>query len=827
MSGARPYLDSTQLHVLHERQPPLAVLAGPGAGKTTLVTEIICQALEAEEYANRRVLAVTFSRAGVARMQDSLFHRMQDALSRVDIMTTHSLARRLINAYQPLFRRSTQLRSRLVILDNDEAEQLIMRIARDLKEPRSSLTSAKLEDHDIRDIQRLSKEIQALGDSKSRLDIRDQAISFAMSAINCDKIALEDIAQKRHYLNWLASFLKKHSCDDYSAAVLWADALMLYNGYIELSAMPHYASLFSRLQPDNVFAFASPYALVLYDEFQDASEQDFALLEPIFRATKYRVIVLGDPFQTIFHFRRAMGSIGVAKFIEHAVAFSKQSDLEPTPKTSDQSRAWDRCVAFLSGNYRNPSYIIQLGLDVLGLIFENRALAQPKSETHDIAHALEDHLYNQLQRSYESLLKHLHDIQRLRNIPYSGYFGARFNSPSQECEFAARMIQALVSQKSLDYGDIAIVIPDDNYLAHIEKSLSNFRVPYHKPPKSIWNNIAVRAIVSSYFIALGDQHAKYGAADFINLATACGVPREENKVLMQWVQSLAQDIDQNTDLALSLSQHLQTMLNRSDPRLSDVSWQRFAAALQALLDIRNTCLQSNDKSAFAWLDAIIKNPYLSFITGNSTHADETTLAESDENGRSHTSLAFNLPTSYQSSSHHHPQAAYETIAMMLDLSRLFSFAAFGDFIYETVKSDDPLFYSNAQRVGIYKARQVKGLEFKAVLWLGVTSLPYQQPQDLLLAYTIITRARSFFFFSFSDTASYSTFAKRAQQKGYGQRLLDALRRRAAFVAEEASQYRYLAEQVMLHSPPVGIANGQPQDYPHGSTQSPHMGALSF
>ena len=90
-------LNKEQQQAVQELKSPLLVVAGPGTGKTTVITHKILHLLEKSDYSSENILALTFTQKAAEEMSE----RVQEE-SKKDFLakTFHSFALELIEEYQ-------------------------------------------------------------------------------------------------------------------------------------------------------------------------------------------------------------------------------------------------------------------------------------------------------------------------------------------------------------------------------------------------------------------------------------------------------------------------------------------------------------------------------------------------------------------------------------------------------------------------------------------------------------------------------------------------------------------------------------------------------
>ena len=99
----------TQTQAIAHKDGPALVLAGPGSGKTTVITNRIVTLLERYHIPGSRILVITFTRAAAQEMQSRFFTLYQKRNARLDAArstgvtfgTFHSVFYRILkHAYQ-------------------------------------------------------------------------------------------------------------------------------------------------------------------------------------------------------------------------------------------------------------------------------------------------------------------------------------------------------------------------------------------------------------------------------------------------------------------------------------------------------------------------------------------------------------------------------------------------------------------------------------------------------------------------------------------------------------------------------------------------------
>ena len=98
-------LNAAQKKAVDTIEGPVLVIAGPGTGKTQILTLRIAKILLETQMDPENILALTFTEAGVKAMRERLHHYVGPAAYRVSIHTFHGFADRLIREYPDAYPR--------------------------------------------------------------------------------------------------------------------------------------------------------------------------------------------------------------------------------------------------------------------------------------------------------------------------------------------------------------------------------------------------------------------------------------------------------------------------------------------------------------------------------------------------------------------------------------------------------------------------------------------------------------------------------------------------------------------------------------------------
>jgi len=251
-------LNPAQKQAVETIDGPLLIVAGPGSGKTRVITHRVAYLIKVCGISPHRIMAVTFTNKAAREMQERLEKLLGQTAGDLTLGTFHAICARILRREG----KAIGLDPRFVIYD--EEDQL-------------SLIKQSLQELDLDPKQYTPKAIQAaIKYAKSRLltpaEYAEQAGSY-----------FETVVQ-RVYERYQQSLTRSHGVD-------FDDLLM------------RTVQLFND-NPKILARYQSRYLHILVDEFQDTNITQYMLIRQL--AGKHRnVCVVGDPDQSIYSWRFA------------------------------------------------------------------------------------------------------------------------------------------------------------------------------------------------------------------------------------------------------------------------------------------------------------------------------------------------------------------------------------------------------------------------------------------------------------------------------------------------------------------------------------------
>lgn len=251
-------LNETQLEAVKITDGPLLILAGPGSGKTRVITYKIAYLLEQEKAKPWEVLAITFTNKAAKEMKERLHNLIEEDIKGMQISTFHSFGLRVIKEYYDFF----GLDRTFTIIDESDSISLIKKIIKEL-----NLDEKKYIPRAIKN---------KISGAKNELLNPEGFKVFARTPYDEDVVKIYKKYEEK---------LKRNSSVDFD------DLLMLP---IELF----------RKDKEALEHYQNRYKYVFIDEYQDTNEAQYLLSKMI--SDRYKnICVVGDESQSIYSWRGA------------------------------------------------------------------------------------------------------------------------------------------------------------------------------------------------------------------------------------------------------------------------------------------------------------------------------------------------------------------------------------------------------------------------------------------------------------------------------------------------------------------------------------------
>lgn len=304
----KPYLldlNEVQRNAVTTTEGPILVIAGPGSGKTRVLTYRISHLIQ-EGVAPYEILSLTFTNKSAKEMKERITKVVGERGQRVWAGTFHSIfARILRNEAEKI-----GYPSNFTIYDSDDSESVVKAIIKEMN---------------------LDKDVYHAGSIRSRISLaKNNVISPKAYEQNEELLAQDKLAKRPYFYKIYQEYVKR--CHR-SGAMDFDD--LLYQFFILLHR-----------NPDNVLEkYQKRFRYYMVDEFQDTNSLQYAILKKLtlYDGSSRNLCVVGDDAQSIYAFRGAT--------IDNILDFEKDFKDLKTFK--------------LEQNYRSTHFIVRAANDII------------------------------------------------------------------------------------------------------------------------------------------------------------------------------------------------------------------------------------------------------------------------------------------------------------------------------------------------------------------------------------------------------------------------------------------------------------------------------
>lgn len=499
-------LNKEQAEAVEYLEGPLLVLAGPGTGKTQLLSAKVAYILENTDTNPENILCLTFTESGASNMRERLRSMIGQAAASVNIYTYHAFGSNILERYKNYaenFDRRldnvidsvTQYQYIREILENLPATDILKSSAiSDLVETISNAKSARLSAADLKTIaERNLKDSVIIGEvatltlqnlqPRQKFDLAVENIYQPLLAellnLSTEKPIVGQVERTANILardlNLIIDVESLKEKPSVSPLTKWkdknferqSDGSYRLKDYIANKKLLSLATVMEKydekLRSEGLFDFADMieeairtlkedrgfrlslselFQYILLDEFQDTNPSQFELIKLLTDYERPVVMAVGDDDQAIFEFQGASAS-----------------------NLLDFQNYYHAKVITLRDNYRSTGEILDFAHRVAEQVYDSFA---------------KHHNINKLLRSMLDFFRNESSSDRLPNLP-SQISRHEFQTASDEYYWVASEIEKLLkSGESAE--DIAIIAPKHKYVAPLLPYLKarNINVSYEK-----------------------------------------------------------------------------------------------------------------------------------------------------------------------------------------------------------------------------------------------------------------------------------------------------------------------------------------------------------
>ena len=254
-------LNAPQLAAVEHFEGPLLVLAGPGSGKTRVITRRIARLIE-RGVDPWRILAITFTNKAAKEMEHRVQSLLPEAGGKVWVSTFHKMCARLLRKYA----QAVGLQPNFSIFDTADQRQIMKGVCNELEIDTAHYSPAGM-------LHRISEAKQKmLTPEQFDLDVNERGASF------------NDLIIAKVYTRYQQQLMQSNAVD-FDDLLVHIARLLVENDEI-------------RSTLDNRFRF------VLVDEYQDTNLVQYRIVQALSQDYP-NLCATGDPDQSIYGWRGA------------------------------------------------------------------------------------------------------------------------------------------------------------------------------------------------------------------------------------------------------------------------------------------------------------------------------------------------------------------------------------------------------------------------------------------------------------------------------------------------------------------------------------------
>jgi len=251
-------LNPAQREAVEAISGPVLILAGPGSGKTRVITHRVAYLITVCGVSPLRIMAVTFTNKAAREMAERLYNLVSGSAEQLTLGTFHAICARILRQDG----RALSIDPRYVIYDADDQQRLLKRA------------------------------MQEIGIDPKQY--APPAVGAAVSWAKSHMLAPADYVRRgRSYFEEIVS----RCYERYQQLLTESNALDFDDLLMKT------VQLFQK-SPDIVSRYQSRYLHILVDEFQDTNLVQYELVKQL-AAGHRNICVVGDPDQSIYSWRSA------------------------------------------------------------------------------------------------------------------------------------------------------------------------------------------------------------------------------------------------------------------------------------------------------------------------------------------------------------------------------------------------------------------------------------------------------------------------------------------------------------------------------------------
>ena len=282
-------LTPQQKLAVQHKDGPIMVVAGPGSGKTRVITHRVAWLIADQNIPPETILAVTFTRKAAGEMRERLRKLVQIPSAPPTICTFHSLGAQILRAHAP----QLGLTRNFTVFDDDDSKRVVKQVVE-----QSSLN----------------------GDTPRKLATKLKA---TISRYKNWQLSPDQAAQR----------FQDFPEDQYPPLYEIYENLLAQSNALDFDdLLLKTVQLFDANQPIRD-AYRQQFKYLLVDEFQDTNQLQMDLILHLVNPDRNNLFVVGDPNQSIYSWRHAdiKNILGFKKHFRTARAVNLSESFRSVP----------------------------------------------------------------------------------------------------------------------------------------------------------------------------------------------------------------------------------------------------------------------------------------------------------------------------------------------------------------------------------------------------------------------------------------------------------------------------------------------------------------
>lgn len=251
-------VDKKQRSAIEHKDGPMMVLAGPGSGKTTVITHRVRHMIEEHGIRPSDILVITFTKAAATEMRERFYHLVHENRYPVTFGTFHAI-------FFMILKHAYGYQASDIVQEETKYQAMRQIIARQ-----------QIEFEDEADfIHAVLAEISMVKNSGIRME--------HYYATSCGESVFRELYHLYH------QFLRKNRLIDFDDMLLFTKELFMQ-------------------RPDILAGWQNRFPYILIDEFQDINQVQYEVVRMLADKSK-NLFIVGDDDQSIYRFRGARPEI--------------------------------------------------------------------------------------------------------------------------------------------------------------------------------------------------------------------------------------------------------------------------------------------------------------------------------------------------------------------------------------------------------------------------------------------------------------------------------------------------------------------------------------